>query len=121
MVTATASGEFRAQRVKSLIPEGPERLQPSIELLQGSGVDGVQSSRALRAHVREAALAQNPEVLRDGGLADAELLPDDNRNITRRELLIEEQLQYPLPDRIAENVERVHTDKLAELPYIRQD
>jgi len=47
-------------------------------------------------------------VLGDGGLADAELALDHRGDRAGRLFPLGEQLQDPAPDRIAEDVERVH-------------
>jgi hypothetical protein len=47
-------------------------------------------------------------VLRDGGLGDPELGPDDLGDRTRRLLTIGEQLQDVPAHGVAENIERMH-------------
>jgi hypothetical protein len=59
-----ASREFCAQRVESLGPEMPERLQPLIDSLQRTGFDGVQTTGALGSDPSEAVLPEHPQVLR---------------------------------------------------------
>jgi hypothetical protein len=91
-----------------LRPEVPERLQPPVDVLQRSGLDGVEAARALRPHTSEAALAEHSEVLGDGGLRDAELRADHVDDVSRRPLPVDEQLEDPPADRVTEDVERVH-------------
>jgi hypothetical protein len=47
-------------------------------------------------------------VLGDRGLGDAELVADDGRHLTGAALAVGQQLQDPSPDRVAEDVERMH-------------
>ncbi|OLT55310.1 hypothetical protein BJF88_06645 [Cellulosimicrobium sp. CUA-896] len=51
---------------------------------------------------------QHLEVLRDRGLADAELRADVRRDLPRGPLPRREDLEDPPPDRVAEDVERFH-------------
>ena len=74
----------------------------------GVGVDGVEPAGALGSDGREPAVAQHPQVLRHGRLRDAELRLDDGGDRARGQLAIGEQLEDPAPDRVAEDVERVH-------------
>jgi hypothetical protein len=43
---AFAAGDLDLERVKPLVPEASIRLEPSIDLLERTGVDCVQSPRA---------------------------------------------------------------------------
>ena len=107
-----SAGEFRLERVETLHEEGAEVAEPVIELTEWRGIDGIQPPCALRPDSREPALAEDLEVLRHRWLRDAELVLDDGRNRSRRQLAVCEQLEDPPPDWIAENVERVHSDTL---------
>ena len=87
----------------------------------GRRVDGVEPPRAVRPDGREAAVAQDPEVLRDGRLRDPELGLDDRGDRPRGQLAIGEQLEDPPPDRVAQDVERVHRPIILEgMTYISQ-
>ena len=70
---ALAAGELRLERVQALGPEPPEVVEPVVDLAERRGVDGVQAARALGTDRGEPAVAQDPQVLRHGGLADPEL------------------------------------------------
>jgi hypothetical protein len=56
-------------------------------------------------------------VLGHGGLGDAELGADDRGDRSRGLLALGQQLEDPAPDRVAEDVERVHDSNL-QLPLI---
>jgi hypothetical protein len=106
-------GELGAERIESLSPEGTEWLEPTIDVLQGSGLHGVETTRTLRADARKAVLAKHTQVLRDRGLADAEFQGDDSHDLTRRPLVLEEQLEDPPAHRVCEDVERVHRGRVS--------
>ena len=97
-----------AERVQALVPERAERLEPRVDLLQRRGSTAYSRRVALGADGREAALAQHAQVLGDGRLGDPELRLDDGADRARRPLAVGQQLQDPPPDRVAEDVERVH-------------
>ena len=59
-------------------------------------------------------------MLRDGRLRDAELGLDDGGDRPRGQLAVGEELEDPPPDRVAEDVERVHEDILEVATYISQ-
>ena len=67
----------RAISVARASSGGPQKrrncVQPRVDLGQRARVDGVDAPRALGAHRREPALAQDLELLRDRRLRDAEL------------------------------------------------
>ncbi len=86
----------------------PELIEPPVGLAERLSLDGVQTAGPLRPHRREARLSQHAEMLRDRGLGDSELMPDDVRDGAGAQLLIREQFEDAAPNRIAENVERVH-------------
>jgi hypothetical protein len=48
-------------------------------------------------------------VLRDGRLGDVELVLDDSRDAARSHFAVGEQLQDAASDRIAQDIERVHS------------
>jgi hypothetical protein len=51
-------------------------------------------------------------MLRHGRLRDAELGLDDGRDCARALLTIGEQLEYPAPHRIPQDIERMHRANL---------
>ena len=102
------SGELRSECIESLGPELSERLEPSVYILERAGVDGVQPTCALCTHSGEAVLPQHPEVLRDSRLTDAELFADHRDDLPRRPLVVDEQFEDASPNRVTENIERVH-------------
>ncbi len=68
-----ATREVGRERVESLLPEAAERVEPCVDVVERRRVDGVEPPGALGPDRREAALAQDLEVLRDGRLRDPEL------------------------------------------------
>src|SRR3954454_16540557 len=115
--SAPAAGELGRERIQPLLPEPVERLEPGIDRLERLRGDGVEATRAVRTNDREAAVAEHAEVLRDGGLRDAELLLDDRADRTRRQLALREQLEDASPDGVAEDVERVHGPTISAATY----
>ena len=103
-----AARELRGERVEALLPEPPELLEPRIDLVERRRVDGVEPPGAIRPDRREPAVAQDLEVLRDRRLRDPELGLDDGGDRPGGVLAFGEELQDPPPDRVAEDVERVH-------------
>jgi hypothetical protein len=85
-----------------------EWVEPRIDLLERRRVHGVQAACAVRSDAREAAVAQDPEVLRDRRLADPELRLDDVGDGAGRALAVGEELKDPSSYRVAQDVERVH-------------
>ena len=88
-----------------------EWVEPRIDLVERRRVDRVEPSGAVRPDRREAAVAQHPEMLRDGRLRDPELGLDDGGQRPGGQLPIGEQLQDPPSDRVTQDVERVHADQ----------
>lgn len=113
-------GKLGAQRVEPLAPEFSKRLQPSVDVLQGAGLDGVQPAGALSAYPGEAVLAEHPKVLRDGRLRDAELRADDSHDLPGRVFLVEKQLENPPADPVAQDIECMHKLNVSSETYIRQ-
>ena len=83
-------------------------------------LDGVEPPGAVGPDGREAALPQDLEMLRDGGLRDPELVPDAGADRPVVELALGEELEDPAPDGIAENIERVHEHSVSARAYISQ-
>ena len=59
-------------------------------------------------------------MLRDGRLRDPELGLDDGGDRPRAQLAVGEQLEDPPPDRVAEDIERVHGRIIKGTTYISQ-
>lgn len=110
-----APAQLGGERVEPLGPEPAELGHPRVDLLQRRGVDGIQPPGALSPHSGEPAVAEHLEVLRDGGVRDAELRGDGRRQLARGALTVREQLEQPAADRVAEDVEGVHSAILALL------
>jgi len=105
---ALARGKFGCQSVETLNPEAPVRLQPLIDLPQRFRVHRVEPPRSLRANGGEAVLPKNPEMLGHSRLRDAEPGLDVGANLAGRTLAVGQQLKDVSPNRIPEDVERVH-------------
>ena len=96
------------QRREPVGPEGPEAVEPLIDLFQRRGVYGVKPPRPLGSHGRKSRVPQYLEVLADRRLGDAELLLDNRDDLARGMLAPRQHLEDAAADRIAEDVERVH-------------
>jgi len=117
---ALAPGQFGCESVETLNPEAPVRLQPLIDLPQRFRVHRVEAPRSLRANRGEAALPKNPEVLGHSRLRDAEPGLDVGANLAGRTLAVGQQLKDVSPNRIPEDVERVHSAVISEDAYISE-
>ena len=95
-----------------LVPDPAKALQPHVDLLQGLGVHGVEAVAAGRAHRGESALPQHTQVPGHSGPGDPELTRDDRGDLAGGLLALGEQFQDPAPDRVPQDVERVHRDIL---------
>lgn len=89
-------------------PENAETLDPFIDLAERRRVDDVNTARTLSPRVRETALAQNTQMLRNSGLTDAKLGLNDVDNFTGGLFAIGEQLKDPPPHGIAKHIEGMH-------------
>src|SRR5690349_10029819 len=89
-------------------PVAPEALEPGVYLAQRLGTDRVEASRAVGSHAGEASVAQDSEVSRHPRLGDAELRLHYGADRARRPLAVGQQLEDPPPDRITQDIERVH-------------
>ena len=118
---APAACQLGRERVEALVPEPAEVVEPLVDLSERRRVDRVEPAGAVGPDRREAAVAEDLEVLRDGRLRDAELGLDDRGDRPRRQLALGEELEDPPADRVAEDVERVHEDILEVTTYISQD
>jgi len=105
--------ELGTEGIEFRLPESSEPVEPGVGLSQGSRIHRIQPSRAVRAHRRESSVAKHTEVLRDRGLRNAELRLDDAAQLAGRFLAIDKELEDPAPDRITEDVKRVHDSTLA--------
>ena len=91
-----------------MCPEAAEVVEPGVDFAQGGGVEGVDAAGAVDADVGEARVAEDFEVLGDGGLADAELALDERDDLPGGVLAAGEKLEDAAADGIAEDVEGVH-------------
>ena len=107
-----AARHFCRQRVQLVVPETTERVEPLLDLRERLGVERIEPALSVGADVRETAVAQDPQMLRDRRLTDAELGSDDVHDLPGRLLAGGEQLEDAPPDRVAEDVERVHGSKV---------
>lgn len=100
------------ERAQLRLPEGTKAVEPRVYGLQWLDVDRIDATWSVDAHAGETGVSQNPEMLRDGGLGDAELFLDDLDDVARTMLAFGEQLQNAASNRIAENIESVHSAHL---------
>ena len=105
---AAAAGYLGCERVQVGGPERAEVVEPRVDVTQRPRVDGVEPTRALRAHCREPRFAQDAQVLGYRGLGDPELGSDDLGDRARGLLTGREKLENASADGIAEDVESVH-------------
>ncbi len=69
--------------VAAVLPVHAELIEPRVNLSKGGRVDGVDATCALGADACEAVLAQDTQMLRHGGLRDAELALDHGNDLAR--------------------------------------
>lgn len=74
--------------------------------------------RVPSARTRANPLPQHPQVLGDGGLADAELVGNHRRHRPGGLLPVGEQFQNAAADRIAEDIKRVHRARMQVPTYV---
>src|SRR5262245_66500677 len=98
-----------------MLPEPAELTYPRVDLAQRGGLDRVHAARAIRAHIRKAALPQHLEMLRHCRLRNAELAPDDGDDVAGGLFAARQQLQNPAAKWVAEDSGRV--DKSALLGH----
>lgn len=110
---AAPSDKLGAERVEPLAPEGTERVEPAIDLPQGTGLHCVEAARSLCPNPGEPAFTQDAQVLGDSRLADAELVCDDGHDLARRAFILKEELEDASADRIAEDVECMHRGRVS--------
>jgi len=105
---ALAPGDLGGEGFQLVLPERAEPGEPGIDLPQRRRLDRIEPARPVDAHGRKAAVPQHLQVLRDGGLRDAELRLDHLDDGAGRMLAGSEQLKDTAPHRVAENIECVH-------------
>ncbi len=105
---ASSTSNFRCESIQLGSPEAAESVEPDVRFVQRRSVDGVDPPRPIDPHRRKPAIAKHFQLLRDGGLGEAELLLDGGRNVSRRVLSMGQQLQNASANRIGQHAERVH-------------
>src|SRR5262245_57131981 len=100
--------ELCLERIHALLPDAPEAAEPLVDLPQGRRLHGVEPARALWPDLGEATVTQHAQVLRYGGLRDAEFLLDHGRDGARAQLAAGEELDDAPSHRIAQDIERMH-------------
>src|SRR6478672_8682948 len=90
---AATSGDLRAECIESVVPERPEPGEPRVDLGHRTCVEGIEAAWAVGSYVGEAALAQHPQLHRDGRLPDAELRRDRLGDLPGRAFAVGEQLE----------------------------
>ncbi len=120
MAATPAASQLSAEGVEALVPEHPEPVEPHVDLLQRSWVDGVEPTRSGGPDTREPRLSEHPEVLRDRRLGDAELRLDPLGDRPRAQLAAGEKLEGTAPNRVAQDVEGLHGGTILLVTYISQ-
>lgn len=103
------SRHLGGQSLERTGPQSAEPLEPFIGFPEGVGTDRVEPLRAIPTHLREPALPEYPEVMRHRRLGDTEPLLDGVGDVTGRPFSTGQLVEDAAPDRVAEDVERVHT------------
>ena len=70
---ALAPRDLRGKGLEARFPKYPESVEPVVDLPQRGRVERVDTARSINPHGREPVVAEHPQVLRHGGLGDAEL------------------------------------------------
>ena len=98
-------------------PHPPVRGEPLVDRLQGLRSHAVETSLGVAADLDEPRLAENPQVLGDGWLAQLEL----RDKLAYRLLCLSEEIEDPPAVRLGHDIEHRHSEKsmLREL-YICQ-
>jgi hypothetical protein len=108
MALRFASCNFAGEGAEAVFPEAAELVDPGVNVLKRFGIDRIDAPASLSADADETAFAQRTEVLRNSGLRDAELVPDDLREASGALLAAGEEFQNPASHRVAEDVEGFH-------------
>ncbi|HVV44090.1 MAG TPA: hypothetical protein VHC72_02765, partial [Bryobacteraceae bacterium] len=90
-----------------VFPKAAELSDPGVGLLERARVDGVDAARSVDPDKNETALTKRTQMLRDGGLRDAEFVADHAGQAASVLLTGGQQLEDATPDGISENVESV--------------
>jgi len=90
--------------IESLGPISPVRVQPGVHLGQWCSPQGIEAAPTGGSHTDQPRVLQNPQLLRDGGLRDAEVVNE----FTYRALALPEQVEDPAARRLSQGSERGH-------------
>jgi hypothetical protein len=95
------------ESVKSLGPMSPVRVQPGVHLGQWRSPQGIEAAPTGGAHTDQPRVFENPQLLRDGRLGDAEVVNE----FTYRALALPEQIEDPAARRLCQGGESGHVTK----------
>ena len=109
---ALSPRDFRRERFEAVRPEMSKSLQPGVDILQWSRVQGVDPARAFGANRGKSAFAEYFEVLGNRRLRDFELTLDDRDDFAGGIITNCEQLEDPAPNRISKDIEGMHQSSL---------
>ncbi len=115
---ALAASELRRKGIEALLPEPSEVAEPLVELAERWRVNRIQPAGASCPDRREPTVPEDLQVLRHRRLRDPELILDGGRDRPGRQLTFGQELQDPAPNGIAQDVERVHRDRLYKVRLI---
>lgn len=105
---SSTSCELRLQRVEPLWPQARIALDPPGDLVEGTGHETVEAPGSHGPGLDDLGLSQQPQLIRDGGLPDAELDHDDLADLAGGALTIGEHLDDASTHGIGENGELAH-------------
>ena len=106
------AGDLGGQCVQVWHPKPAKSIQPLVDIAQRSTVHRVQPALTFWPYRSEAVVPQHFQMLGYRRLGDRELRLDGGTDGPRRLLAVGEQFENAPPDRIAEDVERVHIPKI---------
>jgi hypothetical protein len=107
------------ESIKMCHPKLPIRREPVIELSPGLGSDPVQSALRIGPGVHQSGLLEDPQVLRYGRLAEAEVI----NQLAHRPLSIPKQTDNCESLRVTQDLQRCQSRHLRSMSlqlYIRQ-
>src|SRR5215213_6561887 len=85
----------------------PVRVQPGVHLGQRRSPQGIEAASTGGPHTDQPSVLQNPQLLRDGGLRDTEVVNE----FAYRALALPEQVEDPAARRLSQGGERGHRMK----------
>jgi hypothetical protein len=113
-----AARDLGFEGVELLLPEGAKLIEPLRRFHQRAWVDGVEAALGVDADGGEAGIAQDSEVLGDGGLGDAELAVDDVADGAGGLLAADEELEDAPADGVAQDTAEAEVARRGPEPVL---